>query len=48
MQYFLLTQLSKQELRRLMDCREFLQVTALAEITSVVGDKILISFWKGQ
>ena len=47
MQCFLLTKPSKEELRRLMECREFLQVTTLAEITSAAGDKILLPFWNG-
>ena len=48
MKCFLLTKPSKQELRQLMDCREFLQVTTLVEITSAVGDKILLPFWCGK
>ena len=47
MQCFLLTKPTKHELRRLMDCREYLQVTTLAEITSAAGDKILLPFWNG-
>ena len=47
MQCFLLTQPSKHELRMLMDCREYLQVTTLADITSAAGDKILLPFWNG-
>ena len=47
MQCFLLTKPSNHELRRLMDCREYLQVTTLAEITSAAGDKILLPFWNG-
>ena len=38
LQCFLITQPSKQELRLLMDCREYLQVTTLADITSAAGD----------
>ena len=42
MQYFLLTQPTTIKLCRLMDCREYLQVTTLADITSVDGKENLL------
>ena len=41
-QFFLLTQPTTIELRRLVDCHEYLQVTTLADITSVHGKEILL------
>ena len=40
MQYFLLEKPTAMELRRLMDYHEYLQVTILADITSVDGKKM--------
>ena len=46
MQCFLLAKPTDIELRRLMDCREYLQVTTLADITSVDGKNILSQTWR--
>ena len=42
MQYFLLLNPTDKELRCLVDCREYLQVTTLADITSTVGKEIML------
>ena len=41
MQSFLLAKPTDIELRRLMDCREYLQITTLSDITTVDGKNIL-------
>ena len=47
MQCFLLEKSIDTELRRLMDCREYLQVTTLSDITTVDGKHILSQSWHG-
>ena len=42
MQFFLLTQPTTIELRRLVDCREYLQVTTLVDTTSVDGKDMFL------
>ena len=41
-QCFLLSKPTDNEVRRLMDCREYLQVATLADITSVDGKEIML------
>ena len=47
MQCFLLAKPTDIELRRLMDYREYLQVTTLSDITTVDGKNILSQSWGG-
>ena len=42
MQYFLLLNPTDKELRCLVDCREYLQATTLANITTVNGNEIML------
>ena len=42
MQYFLLSVSTDNELRRLVDCREYLQFTTLVNITSADGKVIML------
>ena len=39
---------TNNELRRLVECREYLQVTTLADIKSVDGKKIMLQVWHGK
>jgi len=48
MQCFLLSNPTEKELRCLMDCREYLQVTTLADITSVDGKDTMLQVWQGR
>ena len=48
MQYFLLSNPTEIELRYLMDCREYLQVTTLAYITTIDGTEIMLHAWQGR
>ena len=48
MQYFLLSNPTEIELRYLVDCREYLQVTTLADITSADGKEIMLQVWQGR
>ena len=48
MQYFILSNPTEIELRYLMDCREFLQVTTLTDITSADGKEIMLQVWQGR
>ena len=48
MQYFLLSNSTDKELRCLMDCREYLQVTTLAYITTIDGTEIMLHAWQGR
>ena len=41
-QYFLLFNLTDNELRCLVDCREYLQVSTLTDITSADGKEIML------
>ena len=48
MQCFLLFNPTDNGLRRLIDCREHLQVTTLVDITSVDGKEIMLQAWQGK
>ena len=48
MQYFLLSVSTDNELRRLVDCRKYLQFTTLVNITSADGKVIMLQSWQGK
>ena len=48
MQCFLLSNPTDNELRCLVDCREYLQVITLADITSADGKEIMLQAWQGR
>ena len=48
MQYFLLCNPIEKKLRCLVDCREYLQVITLTDITSADGKEIMLQAWQGR
>ena len=48
MQCFILSDPIDKELRCLVDCREYLQVTTLVDMTSVDWKKIMLQVWQGR
>ena len=48
MKCFLLSNPTDNELGCLVDCREYLQVTTLVDITTVDGTEIMLHAWQGR